>query len=140
MYPQHRPALAVLVVVLCGCGADGNDHELDRTDDQSTMAVMRDRSRDSVTRADREAWRGVLDWPDECEQAFELTHDGTAGGIRFHDLGEGVTLAEVRCAAGAYQGSMVFVRLEERQASVARTLTFPIYISADRGTLERVET
>jgi hypothetical protein len=101
---------------------------------------VRELPRTNVTATDRARWRGVLQWPAECENAFELTHISSDGGLFFRALEDGVTLIEVTCAAGAYQGSAVFVRLDENASPpAARTLMFATYTSADNETLERTE-
>ncbi len=83
----------------------------------------------------------MLQWPETCEQAFVTTHASYDGGLTFHRLADGVTLVQVTCAAGAYQGSSVFVRLDETtEPAVARTLTFTTFTSADGATLEPDET
>lgn len=71
-----------------------------------------------------------LMWPDECEDAFQASHAGDAGGIRVVRLGPGVSLVEVTCAAGAYQPStMRFTLAEDASGARIKPLTFPVYTS-----------
>lgn len=86
--------------------------------------------------ADREAWRRVLDWPASCEESFQSTRASDDGGLSVEELARGLSLVEVLCAAGAYQPSHAYVRLDERGSSrVPTTLQFPVYESTDASTL-----
>lgn len=88
--------------------------------------------RDQLTLGDRTAWRRVLNWSDECEEAFQASHVGDEGGLVFNELSPGISLVEVLCAAGSYQPSFVYVRFDERPpAPVAKVLSFPTYESSD---------
>jgi hypothetical protein len=61
--------------------------------------------------ARRSEWRRQLHWPQPCEQAFARTREqrGTQSGVRVIRLSSGWRVVEVRCAAGAYQPSQMFV-------------------------------
>jgi len=86
---------------------------------------------------DREAWRAVLEWPDSCEDAFRSSRAGQDGGVVFTELEPGLSVVEVVCAAGAYQPSSMFIRLDERDSSpVAVLLEFSVYRSPDGTSLE----
>jgi hypothetical protein len=81
---------------------------------------------------DRAAWRKVLGWTDDCEQAFEISYAGKGVGIEFHALRDGMTLVAVLCAAGAYQPSFMYYLLDESSPNaVASLLNFPTYESPD---------
>jgi len=93
------------------------------------------------TRADRAAWRAQLGWPDDCEQAFELTDASPDSGIVVQALEHGAMLVAVRCAAGAYQPSALVLQVDATgMPAAARVLTFATYVSPDGETLERVDT
>jgi uncharacterized protein DUF1176 len=61
--------------------------------------------------ARRSEWRQQLHWPQPCEQAFAQTREqrGAQSGVRVMRLSSGWRVVEVRCAAGAYQPSQMFV-------------------------------
>lgn len=146
--------LAVGLLSLSGCSSKS---EVERQRDANVAAAEREtpaaplaalRRAAPLTRADREAWRKVLQWPAACEEAFQATAAAgqpaatTAdGGLAFHALGTGVTLVRVTCrgaaaargsaaggsAIGGSQPSQVFVRLDERGSSPeAFVLRFPV--------------
>ena len=85
--------------------------------------------------ADRAAWRMVLQWPADCEEAFVASHVGEDAGLALTELAPQLTLVDVLCAAGAYQPAHVFLRLDERGSSrVVSVLEFARYDSADGRT------
>jgi hypothetical protein len=90
---------------------------------------------------DRSDWRAVLRWPDDCEEAFQASHAGEDGGLVFELLAEGLWVVQVLCAAGSYQPSSVYVRLDERPATaIATVLNLATFQSSDGVSLERIET
>jgi hypothetical protein len=93
--------------------------------------------RSQLTLGDRTGWRSVLNWPDDCEEAFQASHAGDDAGLVFNELSPGISFVEVLCAAGAYQPSFVYVRLDERSTvPIARLLIFPVYESSDGVSIE----
>ena len=78
----------------------------------------------NVTRAERAEWRGVLHWPEACEEAYEASYpEGkTYGGLEFHRLGRGRYLVEVVCDGGGIQPSAVFMLYDAGQTPRARPL------------------
>lgn len=80
----------------------------------------------SVTRAERAAWRGVLGWPESCEEAYRHSYaEGeTYGGVEFHRLGRGRYLVEVVCDGGGVQPSAVFMLYEGRRARTLKLKGF----------------
>lgn len=93
-----------------------------------------------LAKADRKAWREVVGWSDDCEDAFEATAGGAGddAGLEFFELGEGRRLVKVLCAGGAYQPSQVFAVVDEGGAKPpAKVLTFDIYESPDDNELEK---
>ena len=92
------------------------------------------------TYEDRKAWREVLKWPDECEQAFDYP-DKSYGGIEFNQLAEKQYLVEVTCTGGAYQGYQVYYFYDEtKQQPTAKLLTFESRESQDEKSLTKTET
>ena len=70
----------------------------------------------------RAAWRPILNWSNDCEEAFQATASGRSG-IQSFSLSEDRRLIEVACAAGAYQGSQEYFLL---RGSTARPLKFAV--------------
>jgi hypothetical protein len=98
-------------------------------------------ARTNLTRADRAAWRRVLGWPADCEEAFTASAAADAPGIEIDPLSPGRSLVEVRCAWGAYQGSQVYYFYDEtRKPAGALPLTFEVRESPDDRSLVRSET
>ena len=76
----------------------------------------------------RAEWRPILQWPDDCETAFEASHAGDDPGMIFHEVAPRLSVVEVMCAAGSYQTSSTVIRLDERRPVVEATvLRFPVY-------------
>ena len=85
---------------------------------------------------ERGAWRSVLGWSDDCQQAFELSAAGTGSGLQFLALHPELTVVAVLCAAGAYQPSFVYYLADTGGGQVAATLLeFPTYESPDGQSL-----
>lgn len=92
----------------------------------------------TLSRTDRERWRQIAAWPEECESAFQASVASSDAGLVFHELADGRFLLQVLCAAGAYQPSHVFLSLDERAAPpVAALLKLPIYQSEDGRSIAR---
>jgi hypothetical protein len=93
---------------------------------------------------DRRAWREILKWPDDCEDAHAATFgagDGQIVGLEFYELEEKKYLVEVLCASGAYQGSQVYAFLDETKSPPAgKLLTFQTYESQEHDKLDKIET
>ena len=95
---------------------------------------------DKLTPADRKAWREIIRWPEECEEAFAATagSSGDYAGLEFFELGGGRRLVKVLCAGGAYQPSQVFAVVNEAGATPsAKVLTFGVYESPEDGKLDK---
>jgi len=93
----------------------------------------------NLTYEDRKAWREVLKWPDECEQAFDYP-DKSYGGIEFYQLAEKQYLVQVTCTGGAYQGYQVYYFYDEtKQQPAAKLLTFESRESQDEKSLTKTE-
>jgi hypothetical protein len=143
-----------LVVALAAihCGQSSNratrEQEVTAQRDAAAAAAQAEPEHPDVARdlrrqaplsvADRAAWRKVLKWPAECEEAFEASHAGDDGGLVFAELSPRVTLVDVLCAAGGYQPSHIFLRLDERGSSrVVAVLEFTPFDSEDGRTVSR---
>lgn len=100
----------------------------------SSLAQSPDRKKD-LTGADRETWRKVLKWPEDCEDAFQKTY-GYRGasdyaGVEFFSLGNQKYLVRVACWSGAYQPGFMFIYYDERSPSSVKPLQLRGYESTD---------
>ena len=94
----------------------------------------------NLSPGDRRAWRGILKWPDECEEAFEQTMGKETAGLEFYELSAGRYLVEIVCTTGAYQGYQFYSYLDETKSPpAARLLTFETYESEDEDKLQKTE-
>jgi hypothetical protein len=92
--------------------------------------------RTGITVAQRALWRDQLRWTAECEAAFRASHAGDGGGVEVVELGSGMSLVEVTCAAGAYQPSVLRFTLTDHGTDAGFVpLSFPVYASDDGRTL-----
>ena len=92
----------------------------------SSAAQGAPRVKRNVTRGERAEWRGVLGWPDACEEAYQSAYaEGeTYGGVEFHRLGRGRYLVEVVCDGGGVQPSAVFMLYDGRRAHALKLKGF----------------
>jgi hypothetical protein len=105
-----------------------------------TAAPSPPRRKADLTRADRPAWRQILGWPADCEEAFQASAAPDAPGLSVYVLPSGRSLVEVRCAWGAYQGSQVYYLYDEtRQPPGVLPLTFEVRESPDERSLVKGE-
>ena len=133
------PFVAGLVMVACAA-----PHSEERADEQpptafADSAAVRVR-RGDVRQVDRAAWREVLNWTNDCEEAFQSTHAGEGTGIELQSLGEQISLVAVLCVAGSYQPSFMYYYLDEGSSPpLSAVISFPTYESPDGRTLIRAE-
>ncbi|HEX8188810.1 MAG TPA: DUF1176 domain-containing protein [Pyrinomonadaceae bacterium] len=82
------------------------------------------RVKKNAARADRAAWRGVLAWPESCEEAYRDAYreDESYGGLEFHRIGRGRYLVEVVCDGGGIQQGAVFMLYDQSRPRRARAL------------------
>ncbi len=85
------------------------------------------------TKADRDAWRAMLDWPSSCERDWRTT--GMPGaGLRAWKTSDGRRLVEVSCYFGAYQG-VVMLYLVDLDRRVTGPLALRGYQDPGSGKL-----
>ena len=81
--------------------------------------------RDDPAIKDREEWRKVLRWPDECERGFRANQTyHPPGGVTFHRIGRGEYVVDVGCGASSIY---IYYRNNRR---LARLLKFREYDKA----------
>ncbi len=85
--------------------------------------------KENLTLADREAWRNILKWSDECEKPFrDINYGADFSGLTFHKLAPQKYLVEAVCFLGAYQGQSNYFFLDESGPSPhAEPLMFTLY-------------
>lgn len=81
----------------------------------------------NLTRADRESWRKVLQWPDEFEDRWKGSWKYTnseSGGLSFYQLGRGKYLVAINTWDSGYQPFYIFMYYDEltKSAKPARLL------------------
>jgi len=97
-------------------------------------------SKINITYEDRKAWREILKWPDECEQAFDYP-DKSYGGMEFYQLADKQYLVQIICTGGAYQGYQVYYFYDEtKQQPTAKLLNFESRESQDEKSLTEIQT
>ena len=80
--------------------------------------------KDELTVKDREEWRKLLKWPDECERGFrEYQQYFPPGGLNFNQLGKGEYLVNVGCSGS----NSIFMYYREKSPVLARLLKFKEY-------------
>lgn len=88
----------------------------------------------NLTPADRRAWRKIIKWPDDCEEAYEKTMSKETAGLNFYELAAGQYLVEVVCTTGAYQGYQFYSYLDETKSPPSATLlSFQSFESEEEG-------
>jgi hypothetical protein len=76
-----------------------------------------------LTVSDREEWREVLKWPDECEEGFRAYNKYfPTGGMMFSNLGDRDYLVSIGCA-----GRVALFMYYRDDGSASRLLKFPEY-------------
>lgn len=98
-------------------------------------AKARSLSKKDVLYKDRRVWRNILNWPQECEDAFnftslDLTGNTNWGNIDFYPLSLDTYIVEVNCTFGWYQGYSYHFLLNEQNDSslpVSKLLTLKTY-------------
>ena len=83
---------------------------------------------------DRQYWRGLLKWDDECESGFHYSEDFS--GIDIYPEDDKKYIIQVTCTLGAYQGYQQFYHLSlvGNKTSV-KALVFPLYEASKKKTL-----
>jgi len=67
-----------------------------------------------LTKSDRAAWRKILGWPGECEEAFQKTYRSNEyAGLEFFHLAPKQYLVQVTCYPGAYQPGYILMFYDE---------------------------
>jgi len=94
-----------------------------------------------LTYEDRAAWRTLVQWPDDCEDAFVHTYGTEEAGLTLYEIDDRYALIEILCARGAYQGSQMYGYVNHTTSPMTTQLiTFEHYLPADEATLEKTVT
>jgi hypothetical protein len=75
-----------------------------------------------LTAKDREMWRSVLNWPDECEQRSRPALDREGGwhheGIFIYPIGENNYIVDVQCAMSDQQSEHIYYKITEHADTI----------------------
>jgi hypothetical protein len=75
---------------------------------------------------DRELWRSVLNWPDECEQRSRAARDIEGGwmheGIFIYPIGENNYIVDVECAMTDKQSEHIYYKITEHADTIESRL------------------
>jgi len=113
--------LLALSVPLLSCAVENTDVEAMKIREQIDR-VMSGKS----NLADRQYWRNILKWPDECESAFH--YPDSVSGIDIYREGKDEFVVQVMCTMGSYQGRQNFFHLSVANEKVkAVMLAFSMY-------------
>ena len=81
---------------------------------------------DKGNRTDRQYWRGLLKWDNECESSFQYPE--YVSGIKIYTENEKKYIIRVTCTVGAYQGYQQFYHLSlDGDETMVKALVFPLY-------------
>jgi hypothetical protein len=117
-------ALAVSLLASLACAAGPTVPaalQSNQNGSSSTESVLK---KDDLLYADRVAWRSRLNWPQDCESTFDYP-DKSFAGVTFYELSRGSrgqNLVQVTCTLGSYQGTYVFMLLDESVSPSKTTL------------------
>lgn len=104
--------LLVAIVISIGC-TEGPATTSSKSNSANNSAVANSvLKKENLSYADRQAWRSRLNWPQDCESSFDYP-DKSLGGLDFYELSDKHYLVQVTCTLGAYQGTYVFLQLDE---------------------------
>jgi len=120
-------ATMLALVAAVACTARPSVSAASGTQPASSTPATNALKKTDLTYADRVAWRSQLQWPQDCESSFDYP-DKSFAGIAFFELSTQHYLVQVTCTLGAYQGTYVFLALDESHSpSTSRLLSFVEY-------------
>jgi hypothetical protein len=98
------------------------------------------RKKTNLNQKDRQAWRKILKWSQECDDAYG-DHGEDEAGLRFYPLAARKYLVEVECEVAAYQSEMLYLLYDENASPArSRLLTFKIYTGETEQSMKQIET
>jgi hypothetical protein len=124
-------ALLVVLVVFFACAASPSVPASSEGQQNSSSSAENGLKQENLSYTDRLAWRSHLHWPQDCESSFDYP-DKTLAGLAFYQLSDKHSLVQVTCTLGAYQGTYVFLLLDE-SASPARSNLLHFMTYEDSG-------
>lgn len=88
------------------------------------------------SRTDREYWRRLLNWSDECESGFHYSE--SFSGIKIYLGNDEKYILRVTCTLGAYQGYQQFYHLSlSGGKATIKVLQFPLYEVNNKKVLKK---
>lgn len=123
-----RKSLVLSLSILLWNGCSGDGIKPQSTSQQPAQKKSSPKTT-SLTYADRQAWRAILQWPDSCETAFD-NREGTWSGMTFWPIGPKQFLVEVQCFLAAYQPTNMYAWYDGgTEPARAKFLAFTVYTS-----------
>ncbi len=121
---------SLTTVLVVGClSSNGNRQSPEKALSQSSS------ERGFLNRT-RSEWREVLEWPNDCEEAFMASYFAEGSGVEPIVAKDGSSVIAVLCAAGAYQSSFMYYALDSVADSDPALLEMPVYLSPDGRQLD----
>lgn len=97
------------------------------------------RKKTNLTYADRQAWRKILKWPQDCDDAFRNQGEDYAG-VNFYRLAARKYLVEVECEVAAYQSVRLYLLYDESTSPArSKPLTFKSYSGETEDSLKETQ-
>lgn len=114
-------SLLFIFAPLVACAAENSNSKA-----AVTLEHIRVITSDKSSSTDRQHFRSLLKWSDECESGYEAGE--SSAGIDIYPENGQKYLIQVTCTLGAYQGYQQFYNLSlEGGKTTVKTLIFPIY-------------
>lgn len=80
------------------------------------------------TNKDREEWRKIAKWPEQCEEDFAIGSDEGMGGLALFTYAPNESILRVTCGVYAYQLNMLFFHVTAKGAEkIIRPLSLSTY-------------
>lgn len=83
-----------------------------------------DPSHTDLTTKDRQKWKSVLNWCDECDERARYTesYEGQFGGIFIHPIGGNQYIVDIYCQMAAYNGEHIYYKVTEHADTIESQL------------------
>lgn len=77
-----------------------------------------------LTAKDRQKWKSVLNWCDECDERAKYTesYEGRFGGIFIYPIGDNQYIVDIYCLMAAYSGEHIYYKVTERANTIESRL------------------
>lgn len=77
-----------------------------------------------LTAKDRQKWKSVLNWCDECDERAKYTesYEGRFGGIFIYPIGDNQYIVDIYCLMAAYSGEHIYYKVTEHADTIESQL------------------